>query len=327
VQFIVCVIECLRKDHVGCYGYPRPTTPCIDELARRSITYRNSRSVLGDTPSTFWVLATGSGDVPVVRQPADYPMLPRVLADHGIDSHLITANHIPFAGCLPPWDYTHVSTHMKQEVSRWAEDLGSAHVLVEEAKSLSGDFYLVIHFKETHGPYTARRFYGEFLPPDSPGPTLDIADEPGLPGTIFRDYTIGGERSAGFYTSQYDGAIRYVDGQIGRLIQHFPEAHVIVTGDHGEAMGEADRYFCHGYGMFHELLEVPLIYHTPEGTANVELESVTHLNIPATVLDAFGIVPPAEYLTPCLPVRERELHQVARMDDPTRERFRALGGP
>ena len=90
-------------------------------------------------------------------------------------------------------------------------------------------------------------------------------------------------------------------------------------------MGEANRYFCHGYGMFHELLEIPLIYHMPDNTFNVELEPVTHLNLPATVLDSFGIIPPPEYAMPSLPVRERKMYQVARMDEGTRERLKALG--
>ena len=31
------VIDCLRADHVGCYGYGRPTTPNLDWMAREAV--------------------------------------------------------------------------------------------------------------------------------------------------------------------------------------------------------------------------------------------------------------------------------------------------
>ncbi len=32
-------IDCLRPDHLGCYGYPRPTSPTIDAVARQAVRY------------------------------------------------------------------------------------------------------------------------------------------------------------------------------------------------------------------------------------------------------------------------------------------------
>jgi glucan phosphoethanolaminetransferase (alkaline phosphatase superfamily) len=36
-SFILLTVDCLRRDHVGCYGYDRPTTPYIDEFSEDSI--------------------------------------------------------------------------------------------------------------------------------------------------------------------------------------------------------------------------------------------------------------------------------------------------
>lgn len=44
-------VDCLRLDHVGCYGYERPTTPNIDSFAADSTGYRFGYS---NCPGTRW---------------------------------------------------------------------------------------------------------------------------------------------------------------------------------------------------------------------------------------------------------------------------------
>jgi len=39
MRIIVFDIDCLRPDHLGCYGYPRPTSPTIDAIARQGIRF------------------------------------------------------------------------------------------------------------------------------------------------------------------------------------------------------------------------------------------------------------------------------------------------
>ena len=35
MRIIYFYIDCLRPDHLGCYGYTRPTSPAIDAIARQ----------------------------------------------------------------------------------------------------------------------------------------------------------------------------------------------------------------------------------------------------------------------------------------------------
>ena len=39
---VLFTVDCLRADHVGCYGYERPTTPHIDALADDAAYFAHS---------------------------------------------------------------------------------------------------------------------------------------------------------------------------------------------------------------------------------------------------------------------------------------------
>ena len=41
-------IDTLRPDHMGCYGYPRNTTPCLDRVAREGLRF--DRCYCSDAP-------------------------------------------------------------------------------------------------------------------------------------------------------------------------------------------------------------------------------------------------------------------------------------
>ena len=84
------------------------------------------------------------------------------------------------------------------------------------------------------------------------------------------------------YAAMYDSTLRYVDAQIGRLIEHlqaqgiWDETILVVTADHGEALHDRGVYG-HAAGndryaydptrdyMYEELLHVPLLVREPDG--------------------------------------------------------------
>jgi arylsulfatase A-like enzyme len=52
---VLFTVDCLRADHVGCYGYERPTTPHIDVLADEATRFEHSYA---NSPGTRWALQT-----------------------------------------------------------------------------------------------------------------------------------------------------------------------------------------------------------------------------------------------------------------------------
>jgi arylsulfatase A-like enzyme len=50
---LLVTIDCLRYDHLGCYGYTRDTSPNIDKIASKGALFRQAISNGGNTPSAF----------------------------------------------------------------------------------------------------------------------------------------------------------------------------------------------------------------------------------------------------------------------------------
>jgi choline-sulfatase len=72
------------------------------------------------------------------------------------------------------------------------------------------------------------------------------------------------------YSDVYDGAVKYVDKQIGRIITNLQELDmwdetvIILTADHGEALYDRGTYGHPYHYMYNELLHVPLIVRAPD---------------------------------------------------------------
>jgi arylsulfatase A-like enzyme len=70
----------------------------------------------------------------------------------------------------------------------------------------------------------------------------------------------------------YDCTVRYVDEQIGRIVDHLraegelENSLIVVTGDHGEGFGEFGK-FGHADELWDTLVAVPLIVYHPDGPA------------------------------------------------------------
>src|SRR5262247_2791868 len=56
-SIVLVTIDTLRLEHLGCYGYPRPTSPRVDALAAESVLFENVRATMAATfPSHLSVL-------------------------------------------------------------------------------------------------------------------------------------------------------------------------------------------------------------------------------------------------------------------------------
>jgi arylsulfatase A-like enzyme len=95
----------------------------------------------------------------------------------------------------------------------------------------------------------------------------------------------------------YDHEVRFADLQVGRLLAHvtaLQPAHamaVIVTADHGEALGRLERH--HGNALDDATVAVPLLLATPgEPGGRVSPAVVSSVDVMPTVLGLLGVAAP-----------------------------------
>jgi arylsulfatase A-like enzyme len=151
---------------------------------------------------------------------------------------------------------------------------------VDGVRGSGQPFFLFLNFFDAHTPQLPPAPYDEmFLPPR------------GRPGMTEVAYEL----------SQYDGAIAFVDGQIGRLVSFLRERRlleqtlIIVTSDHGEFFGEHGLHG-HASALYEEVLRVPLLVRLPGQHARIDITSpVSLMRLPELIrLSAIEQSSPAE---------------------------------
>jgi len=281
-RVMLVFIDTLRPDHMGLYGYERPTTPNIDRWARQGAVFENARTVAPWTlPSARAVL---SG-----RQPEawyDEANLPEILSGAGYHTEAIVAN----AFLSEPFDMDR-----GWSVYRY-HHLLEAHDVVADAKKVLAsypdrDLFMMVHFMDPHLPYSETRGYRGMFAGSKPESLRAVSRRELVKVTekhpdfeAIRQHVI----------DRYDQNIRMVDDNLITLLEALGrDATVVLFSDHGEEFWE-HGYFEHGHNFHDELLRVPLIIRSPRMAAGRFAAPTSLLDVTPTVLELEGITHPIE---------------------------------
>ena len=304
-NIILITIDALRPDHLGCYGYKRNTSPNIDKLAREGVVFKEvisqapwtppsiSSIITSTYPSTHGVVDFGQNLNPGLK------VLPSILKENFYCLALISGRgrlaefHFPELerdfDFFYPFNQNYIQA---EEVTENAVEW----LRVNKKKR----FFLWLYYLDPHTPYSPPFPYNELFINDefisSNNKKVPIADESNdlydgygvIPRiTLQQDIT-----DIGYYISQYDGEIRYVDDQIGRLLKELKELNlydntlIVIISDHGESLGEHNYYFVHGESLYDELLKVPLIFKPKDITQKAYIDNqVQSIDVAPTILD------------------------------------------
>lgn len=323
-RVILITCDTLRADHVGVYGYPRETTPNLDAFAREGIVFEEAYATSSATNPSMVSLFTGrmpdelgATERNLRYLPAEASTLAEILSHAGIPTAAVVSNWVLRANSERPeagvsQGFAHFDDDMKDPEPRDGKferrAPGTTNAAIHWLEQRPGDrFFLWVHYQDPHGPYTPpERLVRDFQRSYRTKRLLRLNSiNSGLKG-IPKYQQLWKRRDAGFYSDRYDAEIRYFDEELGRLLGWlrdeglYEDSLILFTADHGEALGEHDHWFSHGHALHRELVRVPFIIRYPEGAVRPTVPRdadgyrraavpVAHLDVWATVLEAFGL--------------------------------------
>ncbi len=312
---ILITLDALRPDHLGCYGYKRNTSPNIDKIAQEGVIFTQAISQAPHTAPSVTSLITST--YPNIHNLKDWGYqfnpslhlhtLPEVLRHYGYKTCLIS-NQLPLSlikdlkrgfityNTIQTETYGPPEKQVKiNEITDWAINW------LQDNKH--NKFFLWLYYLDPHAPYTPPEPYDKAFMNDryyNINKSVPISDDNYFQtpiGEIPRFMVINNITEVDYYISQYDGEIGYVDSQIGRLYKVLKSLHldkntiIIITSDHGEAMGEHNLYFRHCTFLYDELIKVPLIIKFSKLMSfgkKIDTQ-VRSIDIMPTILDILGI--------------------------------------
>jgi arylsulfatase len=301
----VITVDTLRADHLSGWGYGRPTSPALDRLAARGTRFRWAFSASSCTASSHASLFTGA--MPSFHTVGTYnslfPLDPGArtlaerLAERGYSTAAVVSNPVLARRLGLDQGFATYDDDMEgHELNRPDRPDQTAEVAVAKARALVAGleppFFVWLHLQDPHGPYEPPGDWGPFHGADEEaGPVLPVGDDQSGYGAIPQYQVVGGERRAGRYVDRYDDEIAWFDKRLGGWLDQLAAGGildrtlVVVTADHGEALGEDGYWFAHGQSVGLDQVHVPLIVAGPGvATGRVVDEPMSNVAIFDTVL-------------------------------------------
>lgn len=308
VSIILISLDALRKDHLGCYGYSRNTSPNIDRIAAGGILFQNA------IIQSSWTLPSHASLLT-----SKYPSFHGAITSY----EMLSSENITLAEILREKGYTTICFTEHGWLSpNFGFDQGfdTYNIMVSNIKNRvdtilrwlgrnrNRKFFIFFHTYAIHNYFHNKE---EFIKPYAAelqkrlDKDINIDDlrrekDKRVYQPLYKNYLKG----------IYDGAIKYTDEYLGELFDTFEASLgskgylLILTSDHGEEFGE-HGHFRHGGTLYDEMINVPLIIKMPHNGYGPKIinEQIQIIDIPPTIVDIIK-EPIPEYFqgTPLLPV-------------------------
>jgi arylsulfatase A-like enzyme len=254
---LLITLDTTRADYLSSYGFPYPTTPNLDALARRGVRFSDATTQIPLTGPSHATIMTGLYPHQHGAIRNGVPLLENVptLAERFKDAGYRTAAFLSgwtlrsnLSGLARGFD---VYDDKMEDRYRLVNGQRFAHQVTPLAQDWlrsagGGPFFLWVHYFDPHSPYLKK--------------DKSIAAMAKNGG--------GGLTSLPQRNRNYASELHHADSWIGKLLETLEETGraentmVVVVADHGEALGE-HGYVGHGRRVHEEILRVPFILSWP----------------------------------------------------------------
>ena len=332
-DLVVYLIDTLRADHLGCYGYPRPTSPRIDAFARQAVRVREARAQSSWTKPAVATLLTGLYPVSHGAQrrsqglDASVVTLAERLSTRGYETAYFGTNPTVTAkfGFEQGFSEFH---YLSQPRGRRRGHVDASEIHREvvawlDRRDRAKPFFLVVHTLDPHDPYRPREPYRARFAAD-----VDVETACCIrPHELAALDAEGARARARAMIDLYDGEIAQNDAAFGELLDElerrdlYDRAAILLTSDHGEEFFDHGGWR-HASTLYEEVLRVPFLFRLPGGAhgGGAIDGPVDQIDVAPTLLELAGIPAASE----ASPARAGSRRSAA---DPCRGALRSPGSP
>jgi glucan phosphoethanolaminetransferase (alkaline phosphatase superfamily) len=285
-NLVLIVVDGLRHDHMGVYGYPRETTPYLSQLgaAGQLALIGSARAACAETTCALASLSASRNSHAMPDQPLS---LTRVLKRHGYRIRMLLADNQRLT-YLPDVLYGEVDQFVDAGTAQASYAANDGFVL-DATLALPGwdrvPTMLQFHLMAAHTLGVHQPAYQRFAPSER-----------------YTGKVRGAPRAE--YTNHYDNGVLQADDEIRKLLQalaakgYLRDALVVVTADHGEGLGEHGM-FAHTNSVYEQLLRIPLLFmQFKDGVAQAPAglrQDAGQIDIAPTILFQFGLPIPRSW--------------------------------
>lgn len=275
---ILIIVDDLRAENMGLYGYSRPTTPFLQQLYQ-----------VGKLQKLDYVFATSAasfqGIFSILRSKPCYDLarenfsISELLRDQGYKvNYILSGDHT---------NWYDMKFFYGKSIDFYFDGRQSEYYACDDRLLFEG------LDKVSAYADTPSFFYFHMMSVHSAGLRH--------PGYI-RWTPAGIEEDSTSYRNNYDNGILQADSYISKLFQelkkkgYLDHSIVVITADHGESLGERQQYG-HVGNVYNEQIRIPLLIYDTDTTLRYDhrRDFAEHPDIAASIIDGLGLPVPASW--------------------------------
>lgn len=293
LSLVVVSLDTTRADHLGVYGYDRPTSPALDALAEGGVVFDDVMGQMPTTAPSHYSLLTGlyphahgvyrNGQ----QMPEHLDTLGSVLGERGYATGAFVSG-LPLidelSGLARSFDAYDDQIENRRRNGQLTVDRALAWLEAQTGQP----FFLFVHLFDAHGPYQPPQPLAEQFTSGDRGPWSERIPryqrqiDPKTGGII---------TDLRYYIDHYDASIRHADNQLARLFDRLDleRTVVLVVTDHGESLDEnVDAPLDHGSRLVQPEIRLAGVLRAP-GVEPSRIKGLTGMvDFAPTVLGVMG---------------------------------------
>ncbi len=326
---VVIVADALRADHMGVYGYERPTTPYLSRLLGEKRLHRVAMA-LSECSETFCGVAAILGSRHYFQASNNNFKLHELLKDVGYQTKFfLSGDHRTW---LYLSSYYGPAADEIHDFKSWngGDVNDDSNILASLAKlpaSNGQPQYFHFHLMSSHVAGKKNEAYAKYKPDTVKGLNYltfwnEIAGRQRVKKVVVTKALAPSDLIA--IRNRYDNGVLQTDAVIDGLLTvldqkgYLENSIVVIVGDHGDGLGE-HGHVGHTRYLYQEDIRIPILIIDSNPELYKNSTFATHVDLAPTILERMGLKVPETWKGKSLlnpPVARMTIHQTRRGNTP-----------